>query len=130
VYLKEADGEPRTLFDDVTSFIMSFLEDISSNFVSLKLEQLMKDELTHCSDLNTSQNYLIAAVHISESQKQRDLSKLHLKMSTCLLSTLKHYSGIHSSYAYVSKNHTKFTLHVEDFYLKSANLLHAEAAKL
>lgn len=33
-------------------------------------------------------------------------------------------------YAYVSKHRTKFPLHVEDFYLKSANLLHAGAPKL
>jgi len=130
VYLKEADGAPRQLFDDVTPFTMPSLEDISSNLAASELEQVMEDELAGCSDLKTSQDYLIAAAHTTESRKQLGLPESPLEAGTCLLSTLKHYPGIHSSYAYVSKGHTKFALHVEDFYLKSANLLHAGAAKL
>jgi len=132
VYLKEADGAPRRLFDDVAPFTMPSLKDISSNYAAnpSELEQVMEDELAGCSDLETSQDYLIAAAHTTESRKQLGLPESPLEAGTCLLSTLKHYPGIHSSYAYVSKNHTKFTLHVEDFYLKSANLLHAGAAKL
>jgi len=130
VYLKEADGAPRRLFDDVAPFTMPSLEDISSNYAALELEQVMEDELAGCSDLKTSQDYLIAAAHTTESRKQLGLPESLLEAGTCLLSTLKHYPGIHSSYAYVSKGHTKFALHVEDFYLKSANLLHAGAGKL
>jgi len=130
VYLKEADGAPRQLFDDVAPFTMPSLEDISSNLAASELEQVMEDELAGCSDLKTSQDYLIAAAHTPESRNQLGLPESLLEAGTCLLSTLKHYPGIHSSYAYVSKGHTKFALHVEDFYLKSANLLHAGAAKL
>ena len=130
VYLKEADGAPRRLFDDVAPFTMPSLEDISSDYAAADLEQVMEDELAGCSDLEIPQDYLIAAAHTTESRKQLGLPESPLEAGTCLLSTLKHYPGIHLSYAYVSSNHTKFAVHVEDFYLKSANLLHAGAAKL
>jgi len=45
VYLKEADKASKRVFDDVTPFTMPFLEDILSNNVASKLEQVMKDKL-------------------------------------------------------------------------------------
>jgi len=130
VYVQEAGGAPRRLFDDQAPFTMPSLDGILSNYASSDLERVMEDELAGCSDLQTSQDYLIAAAHTTESRKQLGLPESPLEAGTRLLSTLKHYPGIHSAYAYVSKNRTKFALHVEDFYLKSANLLHAGAPKL
>lgn len=46
---------------------MFSLNDILSNYTSLNLEQVMKDELTEYLNLQTSQNYFIAAVHTTES---------------------------------------------------------------
>ncbi len=45
MYLKEADKASKRVFDDVTPFTMPFLEDILSNNVASKLEQVMKDKL-------------------------------------------------------------------------------------
>jgi len=56
VYLKEGDGAPRRLFDDVAPFTRPSLEDISSDYAASELEQVMKDELAGCSDLKTSQD--------------------------------------------------------------------------
>ena len=45
--------------------------------------------------------------------------------------TAKHYPGIHSSYVYMSSPAgSAFALHVEDFYLNSANILYEGAPKL
>ncbi len=69
MYLKEADEATRRLFDDVAPFTVPFLEGISSNYAASELEQVMEDELARCSDLETSQDYLIAAARTTESQK-------------------------------------------------------------
>lgn len=46
------------------------------------------------------------------------------------MSTVKHYAVIHSGYPYISSARSAFALHIEDFYLNSANILYAGAPKL
>jgi len=130
VYVQDINEALKRLFNDQTLFIMFFVDDILSNYASSNLKQVMKDELTECLNLQTSENYFIVVVHIIESQKQLDFLKSFLKTDTHFLSIFKYYFDIHSTYVYVSKNCIKFAFHVKDFYLKSANLLHFKTFKL
>jgi len=93
------------------------------------VETLM-DNLVDPSRANGA-DYIIADVYQASKRASFGLPAKGLYAGKRLLSTRSHYPGIHSPYAYVSTGPgAMFALHVEDFYLLSANLLHAGAPKI
>ncbi|MCJ1314157.1 hypothetical protein MMC25_007837 [Agyrium rufum] len=93
------------------------------------LEKLFSSKLSSSSSV--SQRYIIAEAHTSEQRKALGLPEHQLKSTRTLLSTVTHYPGIHTPYAYfASEGGSYFGLHVEDFYLPSANYHHAGYPKL
>ena len=100
------------------------------------LEQYFESFLEYLEQNHTNHDYLNAQSHDIIIRKQLGLPtegvlETGLYAGDRLLSTVIHYPGIHSSYVYISSSSgSAFALHVEDFYLNSANIVYAGAPKL
>ena len=94
------------------------------------LEGYFEMSLTRFINENIECDYLNAMSHSPAIRRNLGLPKIGLHPGDQLLSTKKHFPGIHSSYVYISSKGSAFALHVEDFYLHSANILYAGAPKL
>jgi hypothetical protein len=74
--------------------------------------------------------YLIAACHGVERRQQMGLPEVPLCSTERLLSTRRHFPGIHSTYAYLSSGLSFSASHKEDFGLQSANVLYHGSPKI
>jgi len=125
-----AEGSQTPLSDEGTPFLVPSFDEARGDYPKLELENVFEHQLQQYMKIDGPRQYLIATAHTEESRKQLGLPEVKLEAGPRLLCTHKHYPGIHSPYAYISASVSVFALHVEDFFLKSANLLHAGAPKL
>jgi len=128
--LTKVEGNQTLLSDEQAPFLMPSFDETRRDYSNLELETLFEHQLQEYMKTSGPHKYLIAAAHTAESRKQLGLPEVKLEAGPRLLCTHKHYPGIHSPYAYISASLSVFALHVEDYFLKSANLLHAGAPKL
>lgn len=130
VTLGDINGTPRSLSDTQTPYIMQAFTEYNMKEIGQDLESFFQDQLNNLIHNFEAAHYLIIATHSSNHREVLGLPSPALQPGARLLSTKRHYPGVHSSYTYVSNGLSAFALHVEDFYLKSANLVHAGAPKL
>lgn len=126
----ETKGGPKYLSNTQPPFIMPSFKDTQSDYQGANLEDLMEKQLKSLLKLDTPEEYLVIATHKPEKRKQLGLSGLPLQPGSRLLRSRQLYAGIQGPYTYISRNRAVFALHVEDFHLKSANLVQAGAPKL
>jgi len=126
----EAEKFPRSLSDDEKPFIMPPFHDTTANYDGSDLEAMLEERMASYLEMASPQEYLIASTHTSESRKRLGLPESSLQAGHRLMCTREHYSGIHSSWGFISGGESVFELHSEDFWLKSANILYAGAPKL
>jgi JmjC domain, hydroxylase len=117
------------LCDDAQPFQMPSFErecNLPSN-----LEDFVEERFKQYTDSTNPLQYLVAAAHIPDSRKRLGLPEAVMQADTRLLSTKKHFPGIHSSYAYISASTgSLFSAHVEDFYLRSVNVFYMGEPKI
>lgn len=130
VTLENINETLRLLSDTQTPYIMLAFTEYNMKKIDQDLESFFWDQLNNLVYNFEATNYLIIATHSSNHQKVLDLLSSVLQSDTHLLSIKRHYFGVHSSYTYVLNGLSAFALHVKDFSLKSANLVHADASKL
>ena len=113
---------------DMPEAPLSKREGVLEEYFELFLKYLERNDIEH--------EYLNAQSHDIAIRENLGLPKEGLLAEGLyaggrLLSTAMHYPGIHSSYVYMSSPAgSAFALHVEDFYLNSANILYEGAPKL
>ena len=96
-----------------------------------ELEQKFESLVAECgSDDLLRYEYFNAMAHESAVRERLGLPSTGPHPGDRLLSSKKHFPGIHSPYFYLSKGKSFFPLHREDCYLRSANILHKGAPKL
>ena len=95
------------------------------------LEELFESNLERLEHSKTVHDYLNTMSHSPNLHKNLGLLEIGLKPGSQLLSTAKHFAGIHSSYVYISSpSSSVFWLHCEEFGLPSANILYNGDPKL
>lgn len=129
IQVTDAEDTPETLTDE-SPFVVPHFDCTRWTQDYSNLESLMEEKLRELAMSEAPQRYLMKAAHTSKMREQLGLPETSLSAGTRLLTTITHYPGIHSPYAYVSAGVSVFALHVEDFFLKSANLVYAGAPKL
>ena len=96
-----------------------------------ELDQIFESLVAECaSDNSLRYEYLNAMAHEPAVRETLGLPGTGLHPGNRLLSSKKHFPGIHSPYFYLSKGKSFFHLHREDCSLRSANILHKGAPKL
>ena len=121
------------ILDQEQSVVLTDCQDVSS--LTLPTDKAGLEKFFESSLDTTAQGPREYAITSAvEAQERRGIGLPHasvLQAGTRLLSTVRHFPGIHTSYAYRTiKGVTFFGLHLEDFKLQSLNLLYDGAPKL
>lgn len=95
------------------------------------LENFVEERLTQFMDSTYSLQYLVVSAHTADSRERLNLPKASMQADTQLLSTRKHFPGVHSFYTYISvTTGLLFSAHVEDFCLRSINIFYQGKPKI
>ena len=97
---KDSD-EPQKL-DSAETFAVPHFSARDVNHLLSDLEELFESHLKRLEHSKTVHNYLNATLHSPNLHKNLGLLKIGLQPGSQLLSTAKHFAGIHSSYVYMS----------------------------
>lgn len=126
----DPDG-PRELGSSAETFAVPCFSAQNFDHLLSDLEELFESHLTRLEHSKTVHDYLNAMSHSPDLRKNLGLPDIGLQPGSRLLSTAKHFPGVHSSYVYISSpSGSAFCLHSEDFGLPSANVLYDGDPKL
>ena len=119
------EGERKELASRGETFDIPHVADANDNYKRTNLEELFETCLGQLASSTEVHEYLNATAHCPEIRSNLGLPGLGLQPGRRLLSAVEHFPGIQSSFVYISTlTMSVFSLHVEDFELKSANLLY------
>ena len=125
------DENTKLLSEINISFRIPSFPALDVNHDGTELEQKVESLIDECASDHLSRcEYLNAMAHEPAVRQSVGLPGTGLYAGDRLLSSKKHFPGIHSPYFYLSKEKSFFQLHREDYYLRSANILHKGAPKL
>ncbi|KAI9796726.1 MAG: hypothetical protein M1835_003307 [Candelina submexicana] len=130
VVVNEHPDKPQDLSSSGQTFAVPCFPAKHIKHTQVDLEDLFASRLEQLKHSDTVHEYLNATSHSQDIRKNLGLPEIGLQPGSRLLSTVKHYAGIHSSYVYISSSSgSAFPLHREDFDLNSANIIY-EGEKL
>ena len=123
--------KPQKLGSSAETFALPCFPVQDFDYLLSDLEELFESQLAQLEHSKTVHDYLNAMSHSPDLRKNLGLPEIGLQPGSRLLSTAKHFAGIHSSYVYISSpSGSVFWLHCEDFDLPSANILYDGDPKL